>query len=414
MLINFSAVRNIATAIALVGSLLAGLLIALSANAKTATQTIKISGDTWQLAIPATYEVELLHQLHGLRMLISVGDGVLLAGSRSGEIHRFKILEDNSVEHETIAELDGYPSSVTLRKGKLFVAKTNGLYQADYSEQTISPKNPALNDTDFIKVAALPAGSGHSSRSVGVGPNGKIYLGIGISGNCSNQYIGPGYPFKQQRGGILVLSEQRGKMSWQPFASGLRNPVGFDWHPETKILYASNHGPDHHGYNQPPEYFSRLDADSFHGMPWFIFNGKTFVRDHCISSKPPQTNPVAPAATFPARNAPMGVTFILQNALEPEWQHDAVVALHGSWATQPNGSYYGRKASRRPPWIARVVFNKGVASKTIKPLITGLQNKAGKRLARPVGVAFSKEDKALYFTSDGGELKGLLRLRKKL
>ncbi|MHB8763853.1 MAG: PQQ-dependent sugar dehydrogenase, partial [Deferrisomatales bacterium] len=96
----------------------------------------------------------------------------------------------------------------------------------------------------------LPGGGGHSSRTVGVGPDGRIYLGLGISGNCSDQFLGDEYPFGDRRGGVLVLEEAReagAAPRWQPFASGLRNPVGFDWQPGTGVLHATNNGPDHWG-----------------------------------------------------------------------------------------------------------------------------------------------------------------------
>lgn len=96
-------------------------------------------------------------------------------------------------------------------------------------------------------LAALPGG-GHSSRTVRVGPDGRIYLALSIAGNCDDQYLGADYTFEDRRGGVLVLNEQDGKTHWEAYASGLRNPVGFDWHPKTGALYASNNGPDHLGF----------------------------------------------------------------------------------------------------------------------------------------------------------------------
>jgi glucose/arabinose dehydrogenase len=100
-----------------------------------------------------------------------------------------------------------------------------------------------------------------------------------------------------------VLEENTHKTRLVPYASGLRNPVGFDWHPQSGVMYASNNGPDHQGFELPPEYFSRIETGSFHGMPWYQFNGQTIRRDSCIrrqSPKPVTTVP-APVATFPAR-----------------------------------------------------------------------------------------------------------------
>ncbi|WP_455234626.1 PQQ-dependent sugar dehydrogenase, partial [Thiogranum longum] len=169
--------------------------------------------------------------------------------------------------------------------------------------------------------------------------------------------------------------------------------------------------PDHLGFEQPPEYFSRLEAGSFHGMPWFQYDGQKIQRDRCIERPPPRplTDVVKPAATFPARNAPMAVAFVPGGALDERFSNDAVVALRGSWGTRPSGSAAGDKASRRPPKLVRVRFEDGEVQ-GVEDFITGFQLDNGKRWARPVGVAFGS-DGALYFTSDSGA-NALFRLRR--
>jgi glucose/arabinose dehydrogenase len=187
--------------------------------------------------------------------------------------------------------------------------------------------------------------------------------------------------------------------------------VGFDWHPVNGALYAGNNGPDHLGYEQPPEYFSRVEPGSFHGMPWFQFDGERLRRDNCIERPAPRPleQVTSPAATFPARSAPMGVAFIPDEALLPELSGDAVVALHGSWATRPTGGPWGSPATRRPPKLVRVKFREGIPQQ-VEDLISGFQESDGERWARPVGVAVGP-DGALYFTSDEG-VHGLFRLNR--
>ena len=106
----------------------------------------------------------------------------------------------------------------------------------------------------------------------------------------------------------------------------------------------------------------------------------------------------------------MGVNFVPQGAMQKSLEFDAIVALHGSWATQPEGGMFGGKNTRRPPKVVVVRFQNGNALR-VDDLITGFQLKNGARWARPVGVAIGP-DGALYFTSDS-ESKGLFRLRKK-
>ena len=370
-------------------------------------QLLEIDDLSWRVIVPSGYKLELLVEMKKPRMLTSVADGVLLAGSSVGNIYRIKP-PYNKVE--VIAEPGGFPHSVAVRNGELLVGMTDGVYRIPYEANSAKP----LDDDDFELVAALPSGGSHSSRTVAVGPDSRIYLGLGVRGNCSDEYIGEGYSFTDQRGGILVLSESIDRpVQWKPYATGLRNPVGFDWHPSNGVLYASNNGPDHLGYELPREYFSRIDPGSFHGMPWFWLNERNQLQlDDCIDSPPPRSDAQLPVATFPARSAPMGVAFVPQGALQPEMVGSAIVAIHGSWGTKPRGSYFGSRATRRPPRLALVHFREDEASE-VMPFIEDLQDDEGDRLARPMGVAFAS-DGALYFTSDGGIIEGLFRLRREV
>jgi len=383
----------------------ATLLMAGTEALRYEQQSLVMDGQRVQVSIPAGMQLELVSaDFDSPRLITFAENGDLFMGSRSGHIYR---VPPPYTKPEIILSMSGYPHNVAFRDGEILIAETGGLYRAPYQ---IGQKE-VLEETVSL-LAALPGGSGHNSRTVRVGSDGKIYASLGIQGNCSDQYIDESYEFQERRGGVFVLDESGRKPEWKPYASGLRNPVGFDWHPQTGVMYASNNGPDHLGFELPPEYFARLDPGSFQGMPWFQFDGKTLKRDPCIKSKSPRPAEAVslPVATFPARNAPMGVRFVPTGALEKSLQHDAIVALKGSWGTQPSGGAFGDPASRRKPMLAVVRFKKGKALR-VDPLVTGFQFESGHRWARPVGVAFGP-DGALYFSSDSG-INGLFRLKKR-
>ncbi|MCK9200788.1 MAG: PQQ-dependent sugar dehydrogenase [Gallionella sp.] len=367
------------------------------------TQALTVDGERRTARVPRGYRLEWLAGMDSPRMLAFAANGDLFAGSKSGKVYR---LPPPYKKPEVLVELGDYPHSVAFRPGEILIARTDGVYRAPYrpGQSKISPEALTL-------LAALPAGGGHDSRTAGVGPDGRVYASLGIQRNCSDQYLGAGYPFDERRGGVLVLREGAGKASWEPYASGLRNPVGFDWHPQTGALYASNNGPDHLGYDRPPEYFSKLDAGSFHGMPWFQFDGKQVKRDDCVASSPPRpiNQVMLPAATFPSRNAPLGMAFVPKGAMDARLEFDAAVALHGSWGTQPGGGFIGRPSTRRPPKLVAVRFQNGQAVR-VDDLVTGFQLPDGERWARPAGVAFGP-DGALYFSSDS-DANGLFRLKR--
>jgi glucose/arabinose dehydrogenase len=365
-------------------------------------QVLSVDGEDWALDIPAGMRLEVLTTaLKTPRLLYFMPNGDLIAGSKSGNLYR---LAPPYRKADVLVKLSGYPHSVAWREGELLVAQTDGLYRAPYKAG-----QQRLEWSDFETLVNLPGGGGHNSRSVAVGPDGRVYVSLGISGNCSDEYLDDSYPFDDRRGGVMVLDESDAQPRLRPFASGLRNPVGFDWHPQTGELYASNNGPDHHGFESPPEYFSKLEPGSFHGMPWFQYDGKTLHRDSCIRRDPPRPQQAVslPVATFPSRNAPMGVAFVPRGALDARFEGNAIVALRGSWGTRPTGSGAGDPATRRPPRLMMVVFRDGEAV-GVEEVLGGLQRKDGERLARPVGVAIGP-DGALYFSSDSN-LQGLFRL----
>ena len=366
------------------------------------TQQLTVGNEIWNLQVPSGMQLELLTtDLETPRLMTFLPNSDLLIGSKSGNVYR---LAPPYREPQVLVNLPDYPHSLAYRDGELLIAQTDGLYRTAYR-----PGQRHIDRNELELVAPLPAGGGHSSRSVAVGPDQRVYVSLGISGNCSNEYLDESYPIEDRRGGVLVLDESGPRVRFKPFASGLRNPVGFDWHPESGDLYASNNGPDHLGLDQPAECFSRLTPGSFHGMPWYQFDGRQIRRDNCIEVKPPlrASHVTVPVATFPARNAPMGVGFVPRGALDHRFEHNAIVAFRGSWGTRPGGGSRGDPASRRPPRLMMVRFEEGKAAE-VMDVIQGFQRTDGTRLARLVGVAIGP-DGALYFTSDS-ITEGLFRL----
>jgi len=384
--------------------LLSAYISAGTAPIKYHQQILALPTGEVSVRLPVGLQLELLNdEMSQPRLLTFAENGDLFSGSRSGNVYRIAPPYDRA---KVLIRTGGYPHNIALREDEILIAKTEGLYRSPYrlGQNEIKKNNVSL-------VARLPAGGGHSSRTVAVGPDNRVYVSLGITGNCSDEYVGDSYPFWQRRGGVMLLDEDGAQPQWKAFATGLRNPVGFDWHPDTGVMYASNNGPDHLGFDLPPEYFSRLTQGTFMGMPWYQYDGKALRRDNCIQRASPRlsTDVSLPVATFPARNAPMGVHFVPSHGLDARFTGDAIVALKGSWGTRPTGNASGDPASRREPKLVVVRFQDGKAQR-VDDLVTGFQFKDGSRWARPVGVAIGA-DGALYFTSDSG-VNGLFRLKK--
>ena len=366
-------------------------------------QESTIGNHVFKVYHPENYRLEAVNlHLNRPRLIYFYGD-VLFVGSASGRIYRLYPPYDQA---QVISKLSLYPHSILIRDDEIIIARTHGVFRSPY---TIDP-NWRITEHDLKLLVPLQPTRSHSSRTIKKGPDGRLYVSIGMAGNCGDYYAHESYPPEKRLGGIFVIDESVQPAKLAPYAAGLRNPVGFDWHPETGVMYASNNGPDHLGYDQPKEYFSKVTEGSFHGMPWYQFDGESLFRDNCIETDAPQPieNVSIPAAVFLARNAPLDVAFVTSRANASEYYGDAIVALHGSWATK-TGSYIGDPATRRHPKLARVKFIDGKAEEVID-LLSGFQLQNGQRWARPVGVAIGN-DGDIYFTSDD-EIQGLYRLRK--
>ncbi|WP_227367813.1 PQQ-dependent sugar dehydrogenase [Halomonas sp. M20] len=357
---------------------------------------VDVANTNHQLMAPPGTTISKVADL-AVPRLISLGrDGEMFIGSQAGRVYR---LSPPYEQGEILVRFDDYPHSVSQRGEKLYVATTDALLAADYRPGDKPGEN------DFARVVRIPGGGGHSSRTLVTGPDERLYVALGIQGNCSNQYIGDDYRFENQRGGIMVLDERGDSPQWQPYATGLRNPVGlaFD-HQGT--LYATNNGPDHWGYEEPREVLVRAEQGNFFGMPWFQWIEGEYRRDDCINGESPR--PVEDisnfVATFPARSAPMDLSFVPQGS---SLGLDAVVAVRGSWATKPDGGASGDPATRREPLIAGIALDSS-GNGQIHELLTGFQDEQGNRWARPVGIAFT-DSSTFYFTSDSGET-GLYRV----
>ncbi len=363
-------------------------------------QTVMLESgpSTVSLKMPASLEIEFLTAVPAARLFTFDQNAAILLGTKSSTIYRVPFpYRDKQV----LAKIPNASivHSVALRDGYLYAADSCALYRARYDGNLQS---------GFDRFLQLPCQTGgHHTRTVITGPDNRLYISIGISGNCSDEFLDNSYPFEKRRGGIFVVDESSGRPKLEPYASGLRNPIGMAF--SDNSLYATNAGSDNLGYELPPEVLVRTEAGSFHGMPWYQYFNNDFQDGRCASSSSPVdvTRAKIPVALFDARSTPMGIDFPAGNVLDGLFKNSAVIAVHGSWGKPPGGG----PESRRPPKLMSVDFA-GKDAVSVKDLVSGFQRDDGSRFARPVDIK-SGPDGNLYFSSDGGEVEGLFRLRLK-
>lgn len=221
----------------------------------------------------------------------------------------------------------------------------------------------------------IPADGGHSTRTIGRGPDGNIYVSIGSSCNVCIE--------RHDWRAAIVRVDADGKA--EVFARGLRNSVGLDWRPGTGDLYAVNAGRDGLGDDFPREEMNRVVEDGHYGWPFAYENN---VHDPNYESRLPDEGLTftPPAHMFTAHSTPLSIRFLRhQHGVEPG--SAALVARHGSWNRSKKSGY----DVVRLRWQAD-------GSIAEEPFVTGFKASEDV-IGRPVGI-FETPDGTIYITDD--------------
>ena len=171
-------------------------------------QAVKLGQYTFEISIDSLLRLEVVTTSLRSPRIIHFHKDRMLIGSQSGAIY----WADPPYEQAKILTmLDGYPHSVVVVEGMLYVARTNNVIAAPYSLEVES-----IPASKFQKIVDLPGGSGHSSRTLKVGPDNNLYLSLGIAGNCSDQFLDNSYPFTDQRGGVFRIENLHSQARLSP------------------------------------------------------------------------------------------------------------------------------------------------------------------------------------------------------
>jgi glucose/arabinose dehydrogenase len=222
----------------------------------------------------------------------------------------------------------------------------------------------------------LPSG-GHYTRTIGFGPDGKLYLSIGSSCNVCDE--------RDERRAAIMQYNADGS-GGRVYAQGLRNAVGFVWRPGSDELWATNNGRDGLGDDIPPETINLVrDGDDF-GWP-YCHNGQ--IRDQQFGRLGSCDNVTRPAFELQAHSAPLGLAFYSGSAFPADYDGDLFVAFHGSWnRTTPTGYK-----------VIRARFVSGQQTGTAEDFISGWLGAGGNYWGRPVDVTIGP-DGSLYISDD--------------
>lgn len=360
------------------------IVTACSANNAGARAGESASGsDLSRLKLPEGFRISVFAEAPSARMLAWTPGGVLLVSETDeGSVVALPDPQHTGKAARAVTVISGQrrPHGIAFHEGKLYVANEDAVVRFDWDEQQLKAANPQ-------KIASLPAGRGHGTRSIVFG-NGKLYVSTGSSCNVC---------VEKEPARAAVLEMNPDGSGSRLFARGLRNAVGITWNEKTGSVWTTDNGTDNLGDDLPPEEINDLGK-----------NGGDFGWPYCYGNHVPDTRFGGDQArcqgTIPARvemqahSAPLSLAFYNGTMFPAEYRGDLFVTFHGSWNRSIPTGYK----------VVRVNMNASTQPEGgAQDFITGWLPPGARNnenvIGRPVGVILGP-DGSLYISDDGAGL----------
>jgi hypothetical protein len=274
------------------------------------------------------------------------------------------------------------PFGVALVGHDLYVADTDAIIRYPYHDGQTTITAPGTKLTD------LPGGpiDHHWTKSLLASADGsKLYVGVGSNSNITENGIGAEY----ERAAIWEVDRASG--AHRIFASGLRNPTGLAWEPESGKLWAIANERDEIGPDLVPDYLTSVKDGGFYGWPY------SYYGQHLDPRVQPQrpdlvTTAIVPDYALSSHVAPLGVAMYTATGLPENYRGGAFVSEHGSWDRTPLNGYK----------VVFVPFDGGKPSGPAQDVVTGFLDANNHARGRPVGLAVDRTG-GLLIADDVGD-----------
>jgi glucose/arabinose dehydrogenase len=273
------------------------------------------------------------------------------------------------------------PFGMALVGNELFIANADAVVKFPYKsgDTSISAKG--------VQVVDLPAGINHHwTKNIIASKDGKtLYVSVGSNSNVAENGI------SNENGRAAIWAFDRATGKGKMFASGLRNPVGMAWNPQTGALWTSVNERDELGNDLVPDYMTAVKEGGFYGWPWSYFGQHVDTR---VSPQLPfmVAKAIVPDYALGSHTASLGLAFY-DGALLPAYKNGALVGQHGSWNRRPASGYK----------LIYVPFADGKPNGPPQDVLTGFLSPDGHAWGRPVGVAVDKAG-AILLADDVGNI----------
>ena len=299
-----------------------------------------------QIRLPPGFKIEIYAQGVENARQMALGDkGTLFVGSRrAGRVHAVVDSDGDQRADQVYVIASGLelPSGLAFRDGSLYIAAVSTIYRLDEIESRLEhPPEPTLVTDSF------PDKAHHGWKYLGFGPDGKLYIPVGAPCNIC---LEPGF--------AVIKRMNPDGSGIEDFASGVRNSVGFDWHPETGELWFTDNGRDMLGDDIPACELNHAPQSGLHfGFP-HCHGGDLLDPDYADSRQCSEFT--APAQKLGAHVAPLGMKFYTGGQFPAEYQNRIFIAEHGSWnRSQKSGYRITQVSLRQGKATAYEVFAEG-------------------------------------------------------
>jgi glucose/arabinose dehydrogenase len=338
----------------------------------------KVAGVVDKLTVSKGFKLEVYASGIANARSLRIGDkGTVFVGSRL--LDKVSAVVDKGGKKEVKVVASGLyrPNGLAFKDGTLYIAELSKISKIEKVEDNLdSPGKPTVIYDN------LPKDEAHGWKFIGIGPDNKLYIPVGQP--CNN-CLPP-----ETHGQIRRINLDGSGM--EVIAKGVRNTVGFDWHPVSKELYFTDNGRDWASEDVPEDELNRITKVGEHFGSPFCYQGDFPDPEFGWGRSCSEFTP--PVAKMGPHSASLGMRFYTGSMFPAKYKNAIFVARHGSW----------NRSKKFGGDIVAVHLNKDGTVKNIEPIITGFIGPDNNYIGRPVDVQMMKDGSLLISDDFNGAI----------